>query len=154
MLRDLLTQKCAQKILVTDFGYPIACRFRKYPNLNRSPALVLPTFFKTWFLVHKIGKNWPKMVFFDFYEKVSFFIVFAPNCLGCVPRPENCEKLPKKFENWSILANFGQFWPYFSHILWIFIKFWKKLVEQGPESTCSVGVSKISNQKIFRALLG
>jgi hypothetical protein len=27
MLRDLLTQKYAQKFLVTDFGYPRACRF-------------------------------------------------------------------------------------------------------------------------------
>jgi hypothetical protein len=32
---------------VTDFGYPRACRFRKYQNLNRSPCLLLPTFFKT-----------------------------------------------------------------------------------------------------------
>jgi hypothetical protein len=32
---------------VTDFGYPRACRFRKYQNLNRSPGLLLPTFFKT-----------------------------------------------------------------------------------------------------------
>jgi hypothetical protein len=30
MLRDLLTQKCVQKNLVTDFGYPRACRFRKH----------------------------------------------------------------------------------------------------------------------------
>jgi hypothetical protein len=44
MLRDLLTQKCVQKILVTDFGCPRACRFRKHQILNRSPELPLPTF--------------------------------------------------------------------------------------------------------------
>jgi hypothetical protein len=42
----LLTQKCVQKILVTDFGYPRACRFRKHQILNRSPELALPTFKK------------------------------------------------------------------------------------------------------------
>jgi hypothetical protein len=30
MLRDLLTLKCAQKKEVTNFGYPRACRIRKY----------------------------------------------------------------------------------------------------------------------------
>jgi hypothetical protein len=29
MLRDLLTQKCVQNFLVSDFGYPRACRIRK-----------------------------------------------------------------------------------------------------------------------------
>jgi hypothetical protein len=49
MLRDLLTQKCAQK-KVTDFGYPRAraCGFRKHQIENRFPELALPTFFKTW----------------------------------------------------------------------------------------------------------
>jgi hypothetical protein len=32
-----------QKNLVTDFGYPRACRFRKHQILNRSPELSLPT---------------------------------------------------------------------------------------------------------------
>jgi hypothetical protein len=41
MLRDLLTQKCVHKIKVTDFGYPRACRFRKYQIENRSPELFL-----------------------------------------------------------------------------------------------------------------
>jgi hypothetical protein len=36
-----------QTILVTDFGYPRACRFRKHQILNRSPELALPTFKKT-----------------------------------------------------------------------------------------------------------
>jgi hypothetical protein len=31
----------------TDFGYPRACRFRKYQKINRSSSLPLPTFFKT-----------------------------------------------------------------------------------------------------------
>jgi hypothetical protein len=39
----LLTQNWVQKILVTDFGYPRACRFRKHQILNRSPELPLPT---------------------------------------------------------------------------------------------------------------
>jgi hypothetical protein len=43
MLRDFLTQKCVQKFLVTDFGYPRACRFIKHQMLNRSPELPLPT---------------------------------------------------------------------------------------------------------------
>jgi hypothetical protein len=47
MLRDLLTQKSSQKKTVTDFGYPRACRFRKYQKINRSSSLPLPTFFKT-----------------------------------------------------------------------------------------------------------
>jgi hypothetical protein len=54
MLRDLLTQKCVQKFLVTDFGYPRACRFRKYQIENRSLALVLPIFSKRDFLIHKM----------------------------------------------------------------------------------------------------
>jgi hypothetical protein len=51
MLRDLTLVnpklKCVQKILVSDFGYPRACRFRKHQIENRFPALALPTFFKT-----------------------------------------------------------------------------------------------------------
>jgi hypothetical protein len=43
MLRDLLTQKCAHKKKVTDFG----CRFRKHQIENRFPDLALSTFFKT-----------------------------------------------------------------------------------------------------------
>jgi hypothetical protein len=121
MLRDLLTQKCSQKILVTDFGYPRACRFRKYQNLNRSPALVLPTFFKTGFLLHKM---WLKLKFSIFFEKVSFFIVFVQNCLWCVPRHEKYEKLPKKFENWSILANCWPIWATFYEFKSRFEKSW------------------------------
>jgi hypothetical protein len=76
MLMDLLTQKWVQTFLVTDFGYPRACRFRKHQILNRSPELALPTFNKTrdfYFInVAKIGKNRPKMEFFDFFE-ISHF---------------------------------------------------------------------------------
>jgi hypothetical protein len=71
-----LTLKCAQK-KVTDFGYPRAYRFRKHQIENRFPELALPTFFKTWFLVHKmvlklakISKNWPKIEIFDFFSTV------------------------------------------------------------------------------------
>jgi hypothetical protein len=34
MLGDLLTQKCSQNFLVSDFRYPRACRFRKHQNLK------------------------------------------------------------------------------------------------------------------------
>jgi hypothetical protein len=47
MLRDLLTQKSVNQQMVTIFGYPRACRFRKYQFENRSWELPLPTFFKT-----------------------------------------------------------------------------------------------------------
>jgi hypothetical protein len=46
MQRDLLTQKCVHKKKVTDFGYPRACRFRKYQIENRSPELTRLTFSK------------------------------------------------------------------------------------------------------------
>jgi hypothetical protein len=36
MLRDLLTQKCSQNKIGTDFGYPRACRLKKYQKFNRS----------------------------------------------------------------------------------------------------------------------
>jgi hypothetical protein len=67
MLRDLLTQKCSQKT-VTDFGYPRACRFRKYQKINRSWSLPLPTFFKTWFVLHKM---WLKLEKID--QKLNFW---------------------------------------------------------------------------------
>jgi hypothetical protein len=38
------------------------------------------------------------------------------SCLRCAPRPENCEKLSKKFENRLILAKFGPFWPQFMNL--------------------------------------
>jgi hypothetical protein len=53
------------------------------------------------------------MEFFNCFEKGLFFIVFVQNCLGCVPRPEKCEKLPKKFGNRSFLANIEN--QYFSN---------------------------------------
>jgi hypothetical protein len=52
--------------------------------------------------VAKIGKNWPKIEFFDFFEKVSFFTVRSK-------KPEKRENSQEKFENLSILAYFGQF---------------------------------------------
>jgi hypothetical protein len=70
----VLKPKSREKKPVIDFGYPRACTFRKYQK-NRLSELRLPTFFKTWFLIHKCGWNWqkwPKMEFFDFFEKVSF----------------------------------------------------------------------------------
>jgi hypothetical protein len=52
-----------QNFLVTDFGYPRACRFRKHQILNRSPELPLP--------------NVAKMEIFDFFEISHFFIVIV-----------------------------------------------------------------------------
>jgi hypothetical protein len=81
--------------------------------------------------VAKIGKHLPKMVFFDFFETVSFFFVFVQNCLRCVPRHEKCEKLPKKFKNWSILASFGQFWPHFMNLNHVLKKVGRTRAGQG-----------------------
>jgi hypothetical protein len=117
MLRDLLTQKCVQKFWVTDFGYPRAYRFRKHQILNRSPELPLPTFKKRDFYfinVGKIGKNGPKMEFFEFFEISLFFNVIVQKLFLCVPRLEKRENSRKKFENRSILAIFL---AHFSHIL-------------------------------------
>jgi hypothetical protein len=72
MLRDELIQT---------FGYPRACRFRKTKQTNQFWSLRLPTFFKTWFLLHKM---WLKLAKIDqkltkngFFDKVSFFTVFV-----------------------------------------------------------------------------
>jgi hypothetical protein len=56
--------------------------------------------------VAKIGKNWQKLNYFDYFEKVSFF---TEECLGCVPRPEKRKNSHKEFDNLSMLANFDQF---------------------------------------------
>jgi hypothetical protein len=113
MLRDLLTQKCAQNFLVTDFGYPRACRFRKYQNLNRSPALVLPTFFKTWFKFIKCGQNWP------IFELFGNFLHFS--CRGTDPETVLNEynkkmRLFQKIKK-SIFANFSYILKSKNHVL-------------------------------------
>jgi hypothetical protein len=54
----------------TDFGYPRACRFRKYHIENRLWELPLPTFFKTLFLLYKI---WLKLAKMD--QKWNFSIL-------------------------------------------------------------------------------
>jgi hypothetical protein len=43
----LVNPKVLAQKKVTDFGYPRACRFRKYQIENKFPSLALPTFFKT-----------------------------------------------------------------------------------------------------------
>jgi hypothetical protein len=58
--------------MFTDFGCPRACTFRKTLNENRVWLLPLPTFFKTWFLLHKMWLKLAKKDFFRFFEKVSF----------------------------------------------------------------------------------
>jgi hypothetical protein len=47
MLRNLMTQKCSQTFLLSDFRYPRACRFRKYQIENRLWQLPLSTFGST-----------------------------------------------------------------------------------------------------------
>jgi hypothetical protein len=42
----LVDPNLMKKKMVTDFGYPRACRFRIY-QINRLSELPLPTFFKT-----------------------------------------------------------------------------------------------------------
>jgi hypothetical protein len=109
MLRDLLTQKSMNKKTVTAFGYPRACRFRKYEILNRSSELQLPTFFKTWFYFIKYGWNWQKMTkngIFRFFEKVLFFTVFV------LRMSQMCFTTWKTWKKqvWKSVK-FGQFWP-------------------------------------------
>jgi hypothetical protein len=66
--------------LVSDFGYPRACRFIKTLNENRLWLLPLQTFFKTWFLMHKMGlklaKNYQEMTFSIFWKKSHFLLYF------------------------------------------------------------------------------
>jgi hypothetical protein len=126
MLRDLLTQKCAQK-KVTAFGYPRACRLRKHQIENRSPDLPLPTKRDLKCIkLAKIGKKSTKNGIFRFFEKVSFF--------------------------YCIHSYFCPFKPYFMNINHILKKVGIFNL-MFSESTCS-GVSKIRNQKKLRALLG
>jgi hypothetical protein len=68
----------------------------------------------------KIGKKWPKIEFFDFFENVSFFTVFVLRMSGMCSTTWKTWKKPKKFENLSILANFDQFYLHFmnfNHVL-------------------------------------
>jgi hypothetical protein len=101
-----------------DSGYPRACRFRKYQNLNRSLGLVLPTFFKTRFKfikcgqnrpnLDKIGQNWP--IFENFRQ---FFRSWntPETVLNEYNKKWDFFKKIERFHFWSIFANF-------SHILW------------------------------------
>jgi hypothetical protein len=58
--------------------------------------------------VAEIGLTWPKIEFFDFFEKVSFFTDFT-DVSNVFHDLKNLRIAKKKFENLSILANFGQF---------------------------------------------
>jgi hypothetical protein len=66
-----------QKILVTDFGYPRACRFRKHQILIGRRSYLYQLFKKRDFYfinVAKIGKNGPKM---DFSICLNFLPILA-----------------------------------------------------------------------------
>jgi hypothetical protein len=90
------------KKTVTGFRYPRACRFRKYQFENRSWELPLPTFFKTFFLLHKLWLKLAKLTKNEIFLNVIIL-------KRCVPRPEKRENSRKKFENRSIVANFSLF---------------------------------------------
>jgi hypothetical protein len=55
----LINPKVLAKKAVTDFGYPRACRIRKY-QIDRLGQLPTPIFFKMWLKL-------AKMKFFDFF---------------------------------------------------------------------------------------
>jgi hypothetical protein len=71
VLKNPMNQK-----MVAGFGYFRACRFRKRLNENRLWLLPLPTFFKTWFLLHKmwlkLAKIDQKLIFSIFLKKSHF----------------------------------------------------------------------------------
>jgi hypothetical protein len=82
-----------------------------------TPELTRPTFFKTWFLVHKMWLKLARTEFFDFFEKVSFFTVFVLRislmCSTTWKTSKIATKGLKICQFWPILTNF-------SYILWIF----------------------------------
>jgi hypothetical protein len=127
MLRDSLTQKCVQKILVTDFGYPRACRFRRHQKKNRlfsrflSRALGYPKSvtkkFCTHFWVNKsLSMMWigfwfnpnlmnQKMVTDFGYSRACRFIkMLNKNRLWLLP-------LPTFFKTWFKFIKYSQNWP-------------------------------------------
>jgi hypothetical protein len=66
------------KKTVTDLVCPRACGFRKYQFENRSWEGFLPTFFKNWFLLHKLLLKLEKVTknsnFWIFFLKSHFWI--------------------------------------------------------------------------------
>jgi hypothetical protein len=116
---NILLTSVKHQIWVRVEGCPRACRFRKYQNLNRSPGLALPTFFKTWFLLYKmwlkLAKIDQKWNFSIFLKKSHFFLYSFKTVCGVfhdMKNVKNCQKSLKIGHFWHILANFG-------HILWI-----------------------------------
>jgi hypothetical protein len=102
---SLVNPKVRAKFLVTDFGYPRACRFRKHQILNRR-SLLYQLFKKRDFYfinVAKIGKNGPKMEFFEFFE-ISHFL----KC-NCSKTALMCSTTWKKRENSRKSLKIGQF---------------------------------------------
>jgi hypothetical protein len=59
-------------------------------------------------LVH-LHSDYRTVNFSIYFEKVSFFIVFVFRMSVMCSTTEKRENRPQKFENLSILANFGQF---------------------------------------------
>jgi hypothetical protein len=74
------------------------------------------------------GNKWPKIDFFYFFEKVSFLTIFVVRMSLVCFTTWKTWKYPK--EVWKYV-NFDQLLPTFCYILWIYITFWKKLVEEG-----------------------
>jgi hypothetical protein len=106
MLRYLLTQKSVNQQTVTDFRYPRACRFRKYQIENRLWELPRPTFFKTWFLVHKKWLNLAKTEFFRFFWKSLILYCIRSNNVSNVFRDlKNVKIATKSFMNFMNFMN-------------------------------------------------
>jgi hypothetical protein len=75
MVRDLLTQKCAQKKVI-GFGYPRACRIRKHHILIGHLSSAFQLFYKMWL---KLTKN----EIFRFFWKISIFECYRSKTVHC-----------------------------------------------------------------------
>jgi hypothetical protein len=112
MLRDLLTQIAWNKKTITDLVCPRACGFRKYQFENRSWEGFLLTFFKNWFLLHKLLlklEKWPKIQIFGFFFKSLIFEFNHSKTVHDLKNVKIAEKSLKIGQLLPILANFSQF---------------------------------------------
>jgi hypothetical protein len=123
MLRDLLTQKFAYKFSLLILDAPEHVDSEK-PNRQI-----------------EIGKNWQKWKFSTFLKSLFFYWIRSKTVCGVFHYLQNVKIAEKSFK----ISQFLPILANFSHMLWIKITFWKKLVE---------GVSKISKEKFVGELLG
>jgi hypothetical protein len=131
------------KQMVTIFGYPRACRFRKHQFENRSWLLPLPTFFKKWFNsenIAKIGQNWSKLVIIDRFS--NFFGLFSRFSGRGTHQRRSYNEYSQKWDFFEKIKKiyFLSFFANFSHILWSKITIWKKLEEVGAMTYFQIDV--------------